>query len=224
MHVLIIEDDSNITDTIIQGLQEEGFYTDLAVSIKDAHTLLNINVYVYDIIILDKMLPDGDGSLFCSQLRKENINTPVLMLSACIELDDIVGGLNNGADDYLTKPFRFRELVARLRTLSKRNNNIANHVLAVGDITLNIMSREVKRAGKVIELRNHEFNILLLLMKNKNNVVSKTEIIDNVWNIDDFIDPNVLNVTIYNLRKKLECVGEEKVIKTVRGIGYRIVA
>ena len=221
MHVLIIEDDTNITNTIIQGLQEEGFSADVAVSTKDAYAILDVNTY--DIIILDKMLPDGDGSVFCLQLRKDGINTPVLMLSACIELDDIVGGLNNGADDYLTKPFRFRELVARLRALSKRKNNIANHILTVGDITLNIMSREVKRAGKVIELRNNEFNLLLLLMKNKNNVVSKTEIIDYVWNIDDFIDPNVLNVTIYNLRKKLECIGEEKVIKTIRGIGYKIV-
>ncbi len=222
MHVLIIEDDTNITNTIIQGLHEEGFSTDVAVSVKDAYAMLDVNIY--DIIILDKMLPDGDGSVFCSNLRKDGINTPVLMLSACIELDDIVGGLNNGADDYLTKPFRFRELVARLRALSKRKNNIANHILTAGDITLNIMSREVKRAGKVIELRNNEFNLLLLLMKNKNNVVSKTEIIDYIWGIDDYIDPNVLNVTIYNLRKKLECVGKEKVIKTVRGVGYRIVA
>ncbi|MDF1875962.1 response regulator transcription factor [Sulfurimonas sp. SAG-AH-194-I05] len=221
MNILLIDDDVNITKAIKQGLIEEGFRVDIAISIQEAKEKLDMTEY--SLIILDKMLPDGDGSSFCLELRKDNVDTPVLMLSACIELDDIVGGLNNGADDYLGKPFRFRELVARIRTLSKRKSNIANHILKVQDITLNIMSREVTRSSQVIELRNNEFNILLLLIKRKNNVVSKTEIIDYVWNIDTFVDPNILNVTIYNLRKKLEYAGQEKVIKTVRGIGYKIV-
>ncbi len=220
MNILLIEDDINITKTVAQGLTEEGFDVDIAVSIREAKE--KIEMFEYDLIILDKILPDGDGTSFCLKLRKDDINTPILILSVCAELDDIVGGLNNGADDYLTKPFKFRELVARARALSKRKNNIANHILKAKDITLNIMSREVKRAGKTIELRNNEFKILLLLMKRKNSVVSKTEIIDYVWNIGDFIDPNILNVTIYNLRKKLEFADKEKVIKTVRGIGYKI--
>lgn len=221
MNILLIEDDIDTAKTITRGLIEEGFRVDIAMYIKEAKEKLE--VLDYDLIIIDKMLPDGDGALFCLQLRQDNIKKPIMILSACIELDDIVSGLNNGADDYLTKPFRFRELVARIRALSKRTNNIANHILKAQDITLNIMSREVKRKGKIIELRNNEFNILLLLMKRKNNVVSKTEIIDYIWNIDDFIDQNILNVTIYNLRKRLECTGKEKVIKTVRGIGYKIV-
>ena len=220
MNILLIEDDINITKTVAQGLTEEGFDVDIAVSIHEAKE--KIEMFEYDLIILDKILPDGDGTSFCLKLREDDINTPILILSVCAELDDIVGGLNNGADDYLTKPFKFRELVARARALSKRKNNIANHILKAKDITLNIMSREVKRAGKTIELRNNEFKILLLLMKRKNSVVSKTEIIDYVWNIGDFIDPNILNVTIYNLRKKLEFADKEKVIKTIRGVGYKI--
>ncbi len=220
MNILLVEDDLNLTNTIAKGFKEEGFTLDTTVSIKEAKPYLYTKEY--DVIILDKLLPDEDGTFFCLKLRQDNINTPVLILSACIELDDIVSALNNGADDYLTKPFRFAELVARVRALSKRQNNIANHILKAQDITLNIMSRAVKRNAKPIELRNNEFNLLLLLMKRKNNVVSKTEIIDYVWNIDDFVNPNILNVTIYNLRKKIESAGEAKIIQTVRGIGYKI--
>lgn len=220
MNILLVEDDLGITKAISLGLSEEGFGVDIALSIQEARK--KIGVFEYDLIILDKILPDGDGSTYCLKLRQNGIDTPILMLSVCAELDDIVGSLNHGADDYLTKPFRFPELVARARTLLKRKNTISNHILKAKDVTLNIMSREVKRGNKVIELRNNEFKILFLLMKRKNTVVSKTEIIDYVWNPDYFIDPNILNVTIYNLRKKIETSEKEKIITTVRGIGYKI--
>ena len=221
MNILVVEDDKHISNIIVEGLQEEGFSGDIAKSIQEAKVKLDSREY--DLIILDKILPDGDGVSFCKQLREEGVNTPVMILSACVELDDVVNGLENGADDYLTKPFRFRELIARVRVLMKRRNNIANHILKVKDLTLNIMSREVKRGNENVELRNNEFNVLLLLMKRKNMVVSKTELIDRVWNIDEYVDPNIINVTIYNLRKKIEQPGKEKLIKTVRGIGYKIV-
>jgi len=221
MYILLIEDDEKLVKTLKKGLIEEGFIIDNVYSIEEAKDYLQFRTY--DVIILDKILPDGDGSSFCFELRELGNNTPLLMLSVCDESDDIVDGLNKGADDYLTKPFRFAELVARIRALSKRSNNLKSHILRVRDLTLNIMSREVKRAGKTIELRNNEFNLLLLLMKRKNNVVSKTEIIDYIWNMENFIDPNLLNVTIYNLRKKIETSKEHKIIHTVRGIGYKIV-
>jgi len=220
MNILLIEDDIHLAETILRGFKEEGFTFDSMTSIQEATSYIAMKQY--DVIILDKRLPDGDGTFFCSKLRQQGINTPILILSACVELDDIVHGLNQGADDYLTKPFRFPELVARTRALSKRQNNIKNHILQAQYLTLNIMSREVKINGKPIELRNNEFNLLLLLMKRKNNVVSKTEIIDYVWNIDDYIDPNILNVTIYNLRKKIELKNKPKLIQTVRGVGYKI--
>jgi len=221
MNILLVEDDKELVDTLTRGLHEEGFLIDSVSSIDEAKGYLQMKNY--NVIVLDKILPDGDGSSLCFELRENGDNTPLLMLSACDECDDIVDGLNKGADDYLTKPFRFVELVARIRALSKRSNNLKSHILKVRDLTLNIMSREVKRGKELIELRNNEFNLLLLLMKRKNSVVSKTEIIDYIWNMENFIDPNLLNVTIYNLRKKIETTKDTKIIHTVRGIGYKIV-
>lgn len=221
MNILLVEDDLNLINTLNKGFAEEGFSIDTVECLQDAKTYLDMKEYC--IIVLDKILPDGDGSKFCLKLRAEGLRTPILLLSACTEQDDIVGGLNNGADDYLKKPFHFPELIARMRALSKRKDNLQSHILKVQDLTINIMSREVKRAEKIIELRNNEFNLLLLLIKRKNNVVSKTEIIDYIWDLNTFIDPNVLNVTIYNLRKKIECIGKQKIIYTVRSIGYKIV-
>ncbi|WP_457748885.1 response regulator transcription factor [Sulfurimonas sp.] len=221
MNVLLIEDDKELVTTLKKGLYEEGMSVNSVLSIHEAKLYIQMNKY--NVIILDKILPDGDGNSFCYELRENGDNTPILMLSACDECDDIVDSLNKGADDYMTKPFRFAELIARIRALSKRSNNMKSHILKVRDLTLNIMSREVKKGDKTIELRNNEFNLLLLLMKRKNNVVSKTEIIDYIWNIENFIDPNLLNVTIYNLRKKIETPHDPKIIYTVRGIGYKIV-
>jgi len=221
MNILLVEDDKELVDILKKGLQEEGFLTDSVNSLDEAKGYLQMKSY--NVIVLDRILPDGDGSSLCAELRNNGNNTPLLMLSACDECDDIVDGLNKGADDYLTKPFRFIELVARIRALSKRSNNLKSHILKVKDLTLNIMSREVKRSKELIELRNNEFNLLLLLMKRKNSVVSKTEIIDYIWNMENFIDPNLLNVTIYNLRKKIETPQDTKIIHTVRGIGYKIV-
>ncbi|WP_418640375.1 response regulator transcription factor [Sulfurimonas sp. ST-27] len=221
MNILLVEDDMELAAILTKGLQEEGICVDSVVLIDEASSYIQMKNY--DVIVLDKILPDGDGSSFCYELRKNENNTPLLMLSASSTCDDIVDGLNKGADDYLTKPFRFIELVARVRALSKRSTNMKSHILKVRDLTLNIMSRELKKGDKIIELRNNEFNLLLLLMKRKNSVVSKTEIIDYIWNMENFIDPNLLNVTIYNLRKKIESSKDTKIIHTVRGIGYKIV-
>ncbi|WP_457598304.1 response regulator transcription factor [Hydrogenimonas sp.] len=221
MKVLLVEDDMELANTLQKSLHEEGFVPDCVDSIKAAKEYLQMKRY--NAIILDRILPDGDGTAFCLELRKNGDKTPLLLLSIRNSVDDIVNGLNSGADDYLTKPFRFVELVARIRTISKRSTLIDNHLLKAKDITLNIMSREVRRGNKTIELRNNEFNLLLLLMKRKNSVVSREEIVDHIWDTESTIDPNLLNVTIYNLRKKIERPGQGRVIHTVKGIGYKIV-
>ncbi len=222
MRVLLVEDDVELAKTLHSGLEEEGFSLDCAYSVKVAKEYLQRKSY--SVIVLDKILPDGDGTVFCHELRQKGCNTPLLMLSVCNEVDDIVNGLYSGADDYLTKPFRFAELVARIRTVSKRYSAIKSHIFKVRDLTLNAMSREVKRGGKIVDLRNNEFNLLLLLMKRKNGVVFREEIIEYVWGDENFTDPNLLNVTIYNLRKKIESGNkEDRLIHTIKGIGYKIV-
>lgn len=221
MNILFIEDDIELVKNLYSGFQEEGFSLDHVTSLAEAKYLLDIKEY--SVIVLDRALSDGDGMNLCLNLRKNGNKTPIIILSAYSETYDIVKGLNSGADDYLKKPFSFVELIARIRALSRRKNDIMTHILKAKDLTLNIMSRVVKRDKQIIELRNNEYNLLLLLLKKKNQVVTKTEIIDFIWDINNFTDQNLLNVTVYNLRKKVESPTREKLIYTVRGIGYKIV-
>ncbi len=220
MQVLLVEDDTDMANILFRGFKEEGIILDCVVNSEYADEYLAMKEY--DVIILDRLLPGLDGVSYCELLRKRNISTPILILSSQSDVDSRVEGLNSGADDYLAKPFHFRELIARVRALSKRTMNVKNHILSVEELTLNLMSREVKRFGVKIDLRNNEFNLLALLLKHKNRVVTKTEIIDYIWSIHDFFDPNILNVTIYNLRKKIEIKKDKRLIYTVRGIGYKI--
>lgn len=221
MRVLLVEDDIELINVLIKGFKEEGIQLDGVIdTIKATDYIDMVN---YDVIILDKNLPGLDGVSFCSRLRQLNNRTPILILSAEGDSDSKVNGLNGGADDYLEKPFHFPELIARIRALSKRTTNIQNHILKINGLSLNLMSRELKISDKIITLRNNEFNLLALLLKRKNQVVTKTEIIDYIWNLDDFFDLNILNVTVYNLRKKIELYEDKKLLHTVRGIGYKIV-
>jgi len=221
VRVLLVEDDIELINVLIKGFKEEGIQLDGVIdTIKATDYIDMVN---YDVIILDKNLPGLDGVSFCSRLRQLNNRTPILILSAEGDSDSKVNGLNGGADDYLEKPFHFPELIARIRALSKRTTNIQNHILKINGLSLNLMSRELKISDKIITLRNNEFNLLALLLKRKNQVVTKTEIIDYIWNLDDFFDLNILNVTVYNLRKKIELYEDKKLLHTVRGIGYKIV-
>jgi len=220
LNILLVEDDLELCKTLYQGFLEEGYKLSYVNSIKEAQsTLLDNN---FSVIILDKYLPDGDGFALCRYIRDIEDATPILFLSSKAEVHDRVEGLNSGADDYLAKPFHFIELIARVRTLTKRKQKVATHILKTNYFIINLMSREVKCNGIEIELRNNEFNILVLLTQNVNHVLSKTAIIETIWGLSDNFDVNTLNATIYNLRKKLAEAHCKDLIKTVRGIGYKL--
>ena len=219
MRILLVEDDQKIASFIIKGLKAEGFAVDHAADGEDGlHLALT---EPYDAAIIDIMLPGVDGLKLIENLRREKLNTPVIILSAKGEVDDRVKGLQTGADDYLAKPFAFSELLARLQALIRRSSDVSEPTkLAVADISMNLISREVVRAGKKIELQPLEFSLLEYLLRNAGRVVSKTMIMEHVW--DYYFDPqtNVVESRIYKLREKIDKGFSTKLIHTVRGVGY----
>ncbi len=222
MKILIIEDEHRIAQTIKKGLEQEGYAADLAFSGEEGFDLAMVEEH--DLIILDLMLPVMDGMTICKTLRKEKIHTPILMLTAKAQVKDTIEGLDSGADDYLTKPFSFEELLARIRALLRRPKNRLDEIIIVGTLTLDAKKFIVKRSGKQIHLSTTEFSLLEYLMRNKGIIVSKEKIITHVWNYDSDILPNTVEAYIRNLRNKIETPfpGEEKLIFTVRGFGYKI--
>lgn len=216
MKVLVVEDEHKIATSIKKGFEQESWICDLAFDGLDGFDLAVSESY--DVIILDLMLPSKDGISIAKDLRKENIHTPILILTAKGELDDKVLGLNLGADDYLVKPFAFEELIARVQALSRRPEQIKNEELRIKNLTLNIKAQELKQNGKVIMLSKKEYQLLEYLMKNKDRVISKDELISHVWDYETNILSNTVEVFIKYLRNKL---GEET-IKTVRGFGYKL--
>jgi DNA-binding response OmpR family regulator len=220
MKVLVVEDEHKIAASIKRGLEQEAFVVDIAF---DGTTGLDLAIGEdYDIIILDRMLPEIDGLEICTTLRKRNIHTPVLILTAKGQLGDRVEGLNAGADDYLVKPFAFEELLARMRALTRRPKQSIAHTLTIEDITLDTTSYTVKRAGKHIQLSNKEFALLEYLMRNSNKTVTKDQIIAHVWNYEADVLPNTVEVYIGYLRNKIDKPFPRSLIHTVRGFGYRI--
>ena len=219
MRVLLIEDDQKIASFIIKGLRAEGFAVDHALDGQDGlHLALT---EPYDAAIVDIMLPKINGLKLIENMRREKINTPVIVLSAKGEVEDRVKGLQIGADDYLTKPFAFSELLARLQALIRRSSDISEPTkLAVSDLTMNLITREVVRAGKKIDLQPLEFSLLEYLLRNVGRVVSKTMIMEHVW--DYYFDPqtNVVESRIYKLREKIDKGFSSRLIHTVRGAGY----
>ena len=219
MRVLLVEDDQKIASFIVKGLKAEGFAVDHAADGEDGlHLALT---EPYDAAIIDIMLPSVDGLKLIENLRREKLNTPVIILSAKGEVDDRVKGLQTGADDYLAKPFAFSELLARLQALIRRSSDVSEPTkLTVADISMNLISREVVRAGKKIELQPLEFSLLEYLLRNAGRVVSKTMIMEHVW--DYYFDPqtNVVESRIYKLREKIDKGFSTKLIHTVRGVGY----
>ena len=219
MRILLVEDDQKIASFIIKGLKAEGFAVDHAADGEDGLHLAFTEPY--DAAIIDIMLPSVDGLKLIENLRREKLNTPVIILSAKGEVDDRVKGLQTGADDYLAKPFAFSELLARLQALIRRSSDVSEPTkLAVADISMNLISREVVRAGKKIELQPLEFSLLEYLLRNAGRVVSKTMIMEHVW--DYYFDPqtNVVESRIYKLREKIDKGFSTKLIHTVRGVGY----
>jgi len=219
MRILLVEDDLKIASFIIKGLRAEGFAVDHALDGQDGlHLALT---EPYDAAIVDIMLPKMNGLNLIENMRREKINTPVIVLSAKGEVEDRVKGLQIGADDYLTKPFAFSELLARLQALIRRSSDISEPTkLAVSDLTMNLITREVVRAGKKIDLQPLEFSLLEYLLRNAGRVVSKTMIMEHVW--DYYFDPqtNVVESRIYKLREKIDKGFPTRLIHTVRGAGY----
>ncbi len=219
MKILLIEDDTKLLENIKKGLKTYGFRIDMAKDGEEGLYLAQNNKY--DVMIVDWMLPKLSGIDLVKQLRKEGIKTPVLILTAKSGIDDKVEGLQV-ADDYLTKPFDFEELVARLKALYRRSQNIDENVLKIADLELNPETKEVKRGGKYIDLTAKQFELLKYLMVNKNKIVTPEMIANNLWEMDDEINSNVINVYISHIRKKIDKDKEKKLIKTIRGMGFKI--
>jgi DNA-binding response OmpR family regulator len=222
MRVLVVEDEPDIAQFICQGLGESGYAVDLATDgLSGLDYLLAAN---YDLLLLDILLPKLDGLQVLSQLRKQGLSTPVLVLTACDTLEDRIKGLDAGADDYLVKPFAFSELLARIRALLRRPPLQLDAVLQVGTLQMDTLRREVLRSGRAIALSPREFALLEYLMRHADQVLTRTQLAEHVWNFDFPGDFKVVDVYIGYLRRKLEQSGDSGPIHTVRGVGYRLSA
>lgn len=222
MKILIVEDEHKIANLIKQGLEQERYLVDVSYDGEEGYDLASEGTY--DLIILDRLLPKIDGLLICKKLREENNHVPIIMLTAKIQIKDKVEGLNSGADDYLTKPFAFEELLARIKALSRRPKKTVNKILQVSDLVLNTETYEIKRKRKAITLSSKEFKLLEYLMNNKNKILSKEQIINHVWSYDSNILPNTIEVFIGYLRNKIDkpFKDSKNLIHTQRGFGYKI--
>jgi DNA-binding response OmpR family regulator len=220
MKVLVIEDEVRVSSFIKKGLEENNILVTQAFDGATGFKMATRDEY--DVIILDIVMPEMNGLEVCTQLRKEVGNAlPILMLTASGTTDDIVDGLNVGADDYLIKPFKFRELLARVRALSRRKMNNARK-LRVEELEMNTETKEVFRNGKQIELTAREFRLLEYLLRNKNKVLSRVDILENVWDVNHDLGTNVVEVYINYIRKKVDNGFETPLIRTVVGMGYTI--
>ena len=223
MRLLLVEDERKISAYVKRGLEEQGYAVDAAYTGLEA--LDWASTIPFDLIVLDILLPEMDGLSVCRNLRKQGSRVPILMLTARDSIDDRVAGLDAGADDYLIKPFAIKELLARLRALSRRSNDTSREtLLQLADLTLDTLTQRVKRGGKLISLASKEFAVLECLMREPERVLSRTQIAEHVWNYDIFNQSNVVDVYIRNLRRKIDDPFEMKLIHTIRGSGYRISA
>ena len=223
MRVLVVEDEVRLAETIRDGLAGEGIAVDVVHTGVDGLWAASETPYgAYDVILLDIMLPGLNGYEVCRQLREREVWTPVLMLTAKDGEYDQADALDLGADDYLTKPFSFVVLVARIRALVRRGSPVRPAVLAAGDLTVDPARRRVARAGQDIAVTPREFALLEFLMRNPGDVVSKTAIIENVWDANFTGDPNIVEVYVGYLRKKIDHPFGRTAIETVRGSGYRL--
>ena len=221
MRVLLIEDDEDIAGFVAKGLKQAGFAVDRSADGESGRMMAR--QLSYDVMVVDIMLPKLDGLSLIENLRKEGLQTPVLILSAKHTVDDKIKGLQMGGDDYITKPFAFSELLARVQALIRRSTRSGKpNLIQLGDLSLNPLTREVQRGEKRVELQPREYALLEYLMRNAGNVVSKTMILEHVW--DYHFDPqtNVVDVLVHRLRSKVDQGFEKKLIHTVRGVGYAL--
>ncbi|HEU4906110.1 MAG TPA: response regulator transcription factor [Solirubrobacterales bacterium] len=215
--VLVVEDDEEIADVLRRSLRNEGY--EVRTSGDGVEALDLASGFVPDVVVLDLGLPRMDGVEVCRRMRAES-DVPILILTARAEMEDRVGGLDSGADDYLVKPFERKELLARIRALLRRRPPRGSASLQVGDLTLNPATREVRRGEREIELTNREFELLEYLMHNERLVISRERLLDEVWGYDPMAATNTIDVFVSNLRRKLETGGETRLLHTKRGAGY----
>jgi two-component system, OmpR family, response regulator len=220
VRILVVEDDRRLADVLQRGLTEEGYAVDLCEHGDDA--VEQVEAAPYDAIILDLMLPGTDGLEVCRRLRRGGSTVPIVMLTARDTVDDVVTGLEAGADDYLTKPFAFRELRARLHTVMRRTAGPTSPILEAGDLVLDMDRHEVRRENKRIQLTNREYGVLSYLMHNPGRILTRVMIEDHVWGSAYDGLSNTVDVHIKRLRQKLDTPGAPSVIETVRGVGYRL--
>jgi DNA-binding response OmpR family regulator len=221
VNILLVEDDARISDFVVKGLQENGFAVTLAKTGEQARDLLNEQPW--DVIIIDIMLPGLDGIQLIKLIRYKQNYTPILVLSALSELDDKTHGLESGADDYLSKPFHFKELVARINALARRakfNYHNQGNTLACADLTIDLDQHAASRAGEPVQLSPREFKLLRYLMENKNKALTRTMILNRIWGINHNNYTNVVDVYISYLRNKIDEGHERKLIHTIKGVGY----
>ena len=222
MRILVIEDEHKIANAIKKGLHRESYAVDIVHDGSGGYDLASSEQF--DVIILDIMLPGMDGIEICKKLREQQIHTPILMLTSKSQIQDKVIGFNSGADDYLTKPFAFAELLVRVKALTRRPQSSIGNVLFVGDLIIDTNNYEVKRADQKIRLSNKEYSLLEYLVRHKNKVITKEQIINHVWSYDADVLPNSVEVYIKHLRTKIdEPFPDKHLIHTVKGFsGYKI--
>jgi DNA-binding response OmpR family regulator len=221
MKILIVEDEAALASMLNKGLKEAGYEVTVAPDGLIGHEMAIKNQF--DVMVLDIMLPGLNGIQLCKQLRRQQIDTPILMLTALGTTENIVAGLDSGADDYLVKPFHFAELEARLRTLVRRKsqgNNNQPDVLQIGNLTLNISTRSASLNGEAVTLTATEYRLLEFMMHNRGRVLSRMELLENVWGIDFNMSTNVVDVYVNYLRKKIDTNPAQKLIHTMIGMGY----
>lgn len=220
MRILVVEDERKLATVLQRGLREHGYAVDVAHDGEEGLALAEIEPY--DLLVLDVLLPKIDGIALCEHLRARQNNVPILMLTARDSLDDRVRGLDSGADDYLTKPFAFRELLARVRALLRRDRPSKHPVIRIGDLEIDTITRSVRRGGRPIALTSKEYAILEYFARNPNRVLTRTQIAEHVWNYDFVAMSNVVDVYVGYLRRKLGDDHEPRLLHTVRGTGYQL--
>lgn len=222
MKVLIIEDNRRLVKALKTGLEKEGFIVDFVLDGEAGQRRIELYHKDYDLVVLDLMLPKKDGLTVLENIRRKNISVPIFILTAKDSIDEVVAGLDRGADDYLVKPFSPKEFLARIKAILRRPNKSLPSEFKLGDLTLNPATRKVFCNDKEIPLTSKEFNLLEYLMRHPNQVMSREEILFNLWGFDFNSFSNIIDVHIKNLRKKIDCGSRRKLLETVYGVGYRI--
>lgn len=219
MKVLLVEDERKVADFVQDAMEEQGFAVDLQTNGDDAYAAARTQEY--DVIVLDIMLPGRDGLSILRQLREQGHDVPVILLTARGELNERLEGLELGADDYVSKPFYVEELIARIHAVARRASGNSVSILQAGDLTVNLLTREVTLGEQQIELTRREFSVLEYLMRSRGRVLTRTQMLEHIWGYDFDPDSNVVDVYVRRVRRKIDPDGEREFIETVRGVGYR---